>query len=216
MIAKQSMIRPFPYIVHVLNIFFSKLTWTIPNRDNFIFLTFDDGPCPEVTPWVLDVLAQADIKATFFCIGQNVEQHRDIYLEIINRGHSVGNHTQHHISGWSTEDEDYVQDVEKASTVIHSNLFRPPYGRIGWGQYKTLHTKYKIIMWDVLSKDYDLSFDGAQCIKNVIDHTKSGSIIVMHDSKKAEKNLKESLPKIIQKLKEKGFVFQTIPNDENI
>ncbi|MBK8698806.1 MAG: polysaccharide deacetylase family protein [Saprospiraceae bacterium] len=185
----------------------------MPNKENKIYLTFDDGPIPEVTPWVLDVLKIKNIPATFFCVGANVDKYPELYQRILKEGHSVGNHTYHHVSGWKMKNEEYKAEIDLAAKVIRSNLFRPPYGQISPGQLADIRHEYKIIMWDVLSKDYDQSLAVAQVIDNVISTVKSGSIIVMHYSLKAEKNLRGSLEITIDQLTAKGFLFCAIPNE---
>jgi len=194
----------------ILKKYYAHLTWDIPNSENKIFLTFDDGPIPEVTPWVLDVLNAFQIKATFFCIGDNVQKHPAIYQRILAEGHSVGNHTQNHINGWKTKNERYFDNIDNCAKLVNSKLFRPPYGRIKKSQLKKIKTDYKIVMWDVLSGDFDSKTNPEKCYNNVIKNTKSGSIIVFHDSLKAIKNIKESLPQVIEHLLGKGFVFSAI------
>jgi peptidoglycan/xylan/chitin deacetylase (PgdA/CDA1 family) len=194
---------------------FSSYVWSLPAEDNTVYLTFDDGPHPTITPWVLDLLKEFDAKATFFCIGNNVERYPDVYQEIINEGHAIGNHTHHHLNGWKTNDEKYIGDIVQAAQVIKSNLFRPPYGRIKNSQAKNITSALqahngRIIMWDVLSADFDPSFSPEQCLQHVLDNTSNGSIIVFHDSEKAFNNLKYALPKTLESLKEEGFNFKKI------
>ena len=196
---------------------FKKLIWDIPNSDNKIFLTFDDGPIPEVTEWVLDLLKNEEIKATFFCIGDNIQKHPSIYNRIALEGHQIGNHTFNHLNGWKTNRTDYIANIKLCDTeqlklqTEHSILFRPPYGKIRTRQSKRIRKLgYKIIMWDVLSYDFAATVSPEECLKNVISNTAQGSIIVFHDSLKAEKNIKYALPKAIHFLKSKGFVFDVI------
>ena len=196
---------------------FNNLVWDIPNSDNKIYLTFDDGPIPEVTEWVLNILKSKDIKATFFCIGDNMKKHPEVYKRILAEGHQTGNHTFNHLNGWNTETNHYIENFKLCETehsklnTKHSFLFRPPYGKIKPSQSKTIRQfGYKIIMWDVLSYDFDSTVSEEKCLENVISNTEQGSIIVFHDSVKAEKNLKYALPKAIQVLKDKGFVFDVI------
>jgi len=193
--------------------YYPRLIWDIPNDENKIFLTFDDGPAPEITEWVLDVLAKYKIRATFFCLGCNTDQNTGIYLKIINSGHAVGNHSYHHINGWDTNDEKYLSDIKKTNELLNAKLFRPPYGRIKKSQISALIDDYKLIMWDVLSGDFDSKITPEKCYKNVIKNTKSGSVIVFHDSLKASENLKYALPKAIAYLLEQGFKFDVIPED---
>jgi peptidoglycan/xylan/chitin deacetylase (PgdA/CDA1 family) len=192
---------------------FPSLVWDIPDDTKTIYLTFDDGPTPEVTTWVLSVLKKYEIKATFFVVGENVKKHPEIYQQLINEGHAIGNHTYNHLNGWKSKSSDYIQNIEKCAELVESNLFRPPYGRIKNTQIKELKQEYSIIMWDVLSGDFDAGLTPEKCVENVINNTKSGSIIVFHDSIKAEKNLKYALPKTIEYLKNQGFVFGVISED---
>ena len=196
---------------------FNNLVWDIPNSDKKIFLTFDDGPIPEITEWVLDILKSEEIKATFFCIGDNIKKHPEVYKRILAEGHQTGNHTFNHLNGWKTETNHYIDNFKLCQTEClklnteHSFLFRPPYGKIKPNQTKAIRNLgYKIIMWDVLSYDFDPNIIPEKCLENVISNTEQGSIIVFHDSKKAEINLKFALPKAIQILKNKGFVFDVI------
>jgi peptidoglycan/xylan/chitin deacetylase (PgdA/CDA1 family) len=200
----------------IKKIFYNQI-WDIPNNENKIYLTFDDGPTPNVTEWVLELLEKEKIKATFFCIGNNIEKHPEIFNLIIEKGHSIGNHTFNHLQGWKTTTKQYIENVELNATEIcklnteYCKLFRPPYGKIKPSQSKLLRKKgFKIIMWDVLSKDYDATCSPGKCLENVVKNTKQGSIIVFHDSIKAQNNLKYVLPKAIEILKNKGFVFDTI------
>ncbi len=199
-----------PKSPQIIKALYAQLIWDIPNTENKIYLTFDDGPIPEVTEWTLDILKQYGVKATFFCLGCNVEKHPKIYQRILDEGHAVGNHSFSHPSGWKTENEDYFVDIEKSSKCVNSKLFRPPYGRITKAQAKHLNAAYSIIMWDVLSGDFDEKTTPEKCLNNVLKHTKSGSIIVFHDSLKAKQNLTYALPKSIEELKSKGFVFEVL------
>jgi peptidoglycan/xylan/chitin deacetylase (PgdA/CDA1 family) len=205
---------------------FSNYTWSIPNAENKIYLTFDDGPTPEITEWVLEELKKHQIKATFFCIGKNINSHPSLFSRIQNEGHSVGNHTYNHLKGWNTSTEDYLKNIvlcksemlnQKSNTEnsqdlnLKSLFFRPPYGKIKKSQSKELRQLgYKIVMWDVLSADFDQTITPEKCLKNVLQNVESGSIIVFHDSVKAYKNLKYTLPRALQILKERGFEFSPI------
>ena len=200
----------------IKKIFYNQI-WEMPNSDKKIYLTFDDGPIPEVTEWVLDVLKSEDIKATFFCIGNNIQKHPEVYKRMLSEGHQIGNHTFNHLNGWKTNTKSYLGNFKLCETehlklnTEHSFLFRPPYGKIKPSQSKAIRTLgYKIIMWDVLSYDFDSAISEEKCLENVISNTAQGSIIVFHDSLKAEKNLKYALPKAIQLLRNKGFVFDVI------
>ena len=201
---------------------FPHYIWSIPNAENKIYLTFDDGPTPEITEWVLQELQKYNAKATFFCIGNNIEKHPDIFEKIIAKGHSIGNHTFNHLNGWKTDTEEYLEISIQWSTVSGQspnskqqtetcNLFRPPYGKIKMAQSKRLRQLgYKIIMWDVLSADFDTRISPEKCLENVLKNVKSGSIIVFHDSIKAFPNLEYTLPKALQYWAAKGFVCDAI------
>ena len=180
-----------------------------------MFLTFDDVPHPTITPWVLELLKLHDAKATFFCIGNNVVKYPDVFERILQEGHAVGNHTYHHLNGWKTQKKAYITDVENAASLIVSNLFRPPYGRIKSSQVRGIkeamnHQNAQVIMWDVLSADFDKSLTPKQCIANVMNHVVAGSIVVFHDSEKAERNLREALPQVITGLLNTGYKFRKI------
>lgn len=190
---------------------FPNFIWEMPSDTKEIYLTFDDGPTPEITNWTLDVLKLYNAKATFFCIGNNVEKHPDIFQNIINEGHAIGNHTYNHVKGWKTSVEDYLEDIKKAEKFINSKLFRPPYGQITPKQGSSLiDLGYKVVMWNVLSIDWDVFVSRKICLNNVISKATSGSIIVFHDSVKASKNMQYALPKVLEHFSEKGFVFKAI------
>jgi len=177
---------------------FPKLTWDNKNKEQAVYLSFDDGPTPSITHWVLDLLNQYQAKATFFCLGKNVVLYPEIFERIIKEGHSIGNHTYNHLNAWNTPKEKYLNDIKSCERVFHSKLFRPPYGKLKPGLRTKILKDYKIIMWDIMTYDFDQSLSPNQCIENVCKHVQAGSIIVMHDSLKAEKNLKGSLPSILQ------------------
>lgn len=203
---------------------FSRQIWSVPNLENTIYLTFDDGPTPEVTEWVLETLQQYDTKATFFCIGKNIVQHPEIYKKIIAQGHAIGNHTNHHVNGWKTATKKYLGEVNECATIINTfastiqeentvlyPLFRPPYGKITPIQSKKIRSLgYKIIMWDILTADFDPTIAPEQCYENAIQKVENGSIIVFHDSNKAYTNLKYVLPKALAYYKNKGFQLETL------
>jgi len=217
---------------------FPERVWTFPNSDlpagktgNTVYLTFDDGPIPEVTPWVLEELKKTNAKATFFCIGDNIKKHPDLFRRIIAEGHSVGNHTFDHLNGWKTNTAEYIENVinaeeemrkvnEAGSTKLQDDenvvseipdLFRPPYGKISSTQSQILQQKgCKIIMWDVLSGDFDPSISEENCFNNVSENINAGSIVVFHDSLKAEKNLRYVLPKVLEIISEKGWKSERI------
>ena len=198
---------------------FPKYIWDIPNTENKIYLSFDDGPIPEITEWVLDQLKKYNAKATFFCIGDNIEKHPELFKKVIDEGHAIGNHTFNHLNGWKTNTENYIENTKQCEEIIQkskiynlkSKIFRPPYGKISPSQSKRLRQLgYKIIMWDVLTADFDQSISPEQCLENATSKVKSGSIIVFHDSQKASRNLKYTLPKTLELLSQKGFVFEII------
>ena len=202
----------------IIKLLFFNQVWDIPNSENTIYLTFDDGPTPEITERVLEILDKYHIKATFFCIGDNVRKHPEIVQKILSKQHSVGNHTYSHLKGWKTPTKTYISNSEACEIKLNSlfkirnsKLFRPPYGKITpWQSYKLRKLGYKIIMWDVLSKDYDASISAEKCYENVIQNVSSGSIVVFHDSNKAKENVLNSLEKTIETLKSKGFKFEKI------
>ena len=199
-------------IPKVVKSLFPKFIWEIDTEKKNLYLTFDDGPTPIITDWVLDCLKTYNAKATFFCIGGNVKRNPDIYSRIIDDGHSVGNHTFNHLKGWKTKSTIYISDTEKASSLIDSKLFRPPYGRLKPKQAKSLiNDGYRIIMWSVLSIDWDKNISNLQCYQNVIKKANSGSIVVFHDSKKASNNMMYTLPKVLEYFSTKGFEFKRIP-----
>ena len=200
----------------ILKKYFSECTWNIKTNEKILYLTFDDGPHPEATSFVLEQLKNFNAKATFFCIGKNVKEHFEIYKQIISDGHRPANHTFSHLNGWKTNDEIYVRDIEKAAEIIDSDLFRPPYGRITKFQIKVLQQQkinLKTIMWDVLSGDFDTSIQPENCYLNVINNAKPGSIIVFHDSTKALQNIRYALPKVLEYYSEKGFKFHSLQAD---
>ena len=186
------------------------LTWRFPSENNEIFLTFDDGPHPDITPFVLDCLRQYNAKATFFCIGKNVKQYHQIYQQIQEEGHRIGNHTHNHLNGWKTSDAQYLADVTLAKRYINSNLFRPPYGRISRSQIQQIKHEFKIIMWDVLSGDFDVGLSPQKCLQNVLSNTETGSVIVFHDSEKAFDRMKYALPEAVKFFAERKFLMKEI------
>jgi len=215
-----------PYLVKTpqfVQRLFPKRIWAFPTTKKKIFLTFDDGPIPEVTPWVLDLLKEHQAKATFFCLGDNIFKHPEVFNRIITEGHSFGNHTYNHLNGWKVKTEEYIDNCEKFEEILnchtelvevpyqndksslkshHRKLFRPPFGKITSTQFKILKKKgYKIIMWDVLSADFDQSISKERCIENVLKNIREGSIVVFHDSLKAEEKLKYVLPKVLEYIK---------------
>jgi peptidoglycan/xylan/chitin deacetylase (PgdA/CDA1 family) len=197
---------------------YPRCIWDIPVKEKVIYLTFDDGPHPAATPFVLDTLKQYNALATFFCIGKNVVEHPGIYRNILDAGHRIGNHTFNHMNGWKVRDENYIQNILEAGKYIDSNLFRPPYGRITKFQVKLLteiknspmNKNFSIIMWDVLSGDFDVELNGEKCSHNVVVNAKPGSIVVFHDSEKALPRMQASLPGVLQYFSEKGYRFDAI------
>lgn len=190
---------------------FKNAVWRFDETDRVIYLTFDDGPIPEVTPWVLELLRKEDIKATFFCVGENVVTYPEVYQQILNDGHSVGNHTYNHWQGLKKGNPEYFNNIEKAGEYINSNLFRPPHGWLKPSQYNFLKNKFRIIMWDLISCDYDSRFSPRAVLGNIKDFVRPGSVITFHDSIKAWKNLERALPESIIWLKEQGYRFEAIP-----
>ncbi len=192
---------------------FPRYVWHLPNHQNKVYLTFDDGPTPEITPWVLDLLDHYHAKATFFCIGDNIQKFPEIYHDVISRGHQIGNHTYNHLNGWKTATSHYIENTfewEKYA-VSKSLLFRPPYGKIKNKQAQKLMQKgYRIVMWDVLSADFDVTISPEKCLENVVKNIEPGSIVVFHDSVKAFKNLQYALPQTLKYLKEKGYQCEGI------
>lgn len=199
-----------PNLVKVL---LKNWVWSFSSKEKVLYLTFDDGPTPEITNWTLNELEKYNAKATFFCIGKNIAENPIIYNKIIAQNHTVGNHTNNHLNGFKTETNTYVNNLEfsKTNASQTSKLFRPPYGKLTFSQAKKIRKKgYKIIMWDVLSADFDTTISPEECLKNVIKNTNNGSIIVFHDSVKAQEKLQFVLPKILEYYVEKGYTFKAI------
>ena len=176
-----------------------------------VYLTFDDGPIPEETPWVLDLLDRYGIKATFFMVGDNVRRHPELLEEVRRRGHSYGNHTMHHLQGMKVNARRYLRDVSEAAALIDSTLFRPPHGLIRWHQGKALKEHYNIVMYDLVTRDYSRKLTGEQVFDNVRRFARNGSIIVFHDSLKASANMRYALPRAIEWLLEQGYEFRPLP-----
>lgn len=197
---------------------FSNYTWDIPNTKKKVYLTFDDGPIPEITEWVLEELKKHNAKATFFCIGDNINKNPQILKKVITAGHAIGNHTYNHLNGWKTTTEAYLENIKRCEELIQqsginlkSKFFRPPYGKIKTRQAKEISKLgYKIIMWDVLSADFDQNLSQEACLKNVLSNTESGSIIVFHDSAKAFQNLEYALPRTLAYLNENNFICDVL------
>ncbi len=194
-----------PWIIKKI---FPSLIYTVDNQEKKVFITFDDGPIAATTTQILDILDTFGAKATFFCLGKNVENHPELFELIKQKGHSVGNHSYSHKNGWKTENTEYFHDIDKATKLIKSKLFRPPYGKIKPSQIKYLKKEYKIVMWDVLSGDFDPHTSKEKCYDNVINNIESGSIVVFHDSVKAKGKVLDVLPRVLKKLSELGYVFE--------
>lgn len=210
----------------VAKMMFPNFIWDIATTEKIIYLTFDDGPTPEITNWTLKTLNAYNAKATFFCIGKNIEQHPDIFENIIIDGHAIGNHTHNHIKGWKSKTKIYLANIFEADSIIRNQmplishdkqqslsvkLFRPPYGQITPKQGKNLiDLGYKIIMWDVLSFDWEKDVTPEKCLKNVVSNTTYGSVVVFHDSVKASKNMQYTLPKVLEYFSKKGFRFEAL------
>jgi len=200
---------------------YPSLTWRIDTPDKELYLTFDDGPIPGPTEFVLDTLARFSAQATFFCIGDNVRKHPDVYRQVLAGNHAAGNHTFNHLNGWKTSRERYIRNINDCSTVLSeqgnnvaehqaTTLFRPPYGRITRGQIQAL-AGYRIVMWDVLSVDYDRNLAAESCLRNTIRACRPGSIVVFHDSLKAEKNMSYALPRVLEHFSDAGYIFKRLP-----
>ena len=192
---------------------YPSLTWHKSRKEKCVYLTFDDGPIPVVTPFVLKTLNNFNARATFFFIGDNVAKFPDIYSDVLSGGHSVGNHTFNHLRGWNTANKDYLTNIEKCYDLVQSNLFRPPFGRIKKSQISDIRSTFpelEIIMWDVLSGDFDAGITHQECLQNVLRNARNGSIIVFHDSLKAFERLQYTLPAALENLSSRGFTFRTL------
>jgi len=194
----------------LLRPFLGKLLWRKNSSEKVIYITFDDGPVPEVTPLVLDLLDEYNLKATFFCVGENVEKYPEIYNEVLKRGHKTGNHTYNHLKGINVSTNDYIANVHKAAQSIDSKLFRPPYGRISYKQKKALRGKYDIVMWDLITQDYNTNLSPDKIMQNIRRYSRNGSLIVFHDSIKAERNMLTVLPSAIEYWNSKGYKFDVL------
>lgn len=220
-----------PYFIKTPILFkflFRNWVWSLSSKEKVLYLTFDDGPTPEITEWTINELKKHQAKATFFCIGKNIAEHTQIFQKIIEQNHAVGNHTNNHLNGWKTNTAAYLQNIEEAEKYFEAyatlkavtlsavegrnrKLFRPPYGRLTFSQSKKIRKiGYKIIMWDVLSADFDPTVSNEKCLENVIRNIENGSIIVFHDSIKASEKLKFVLPKVLEYYSAKGFEFKSI------
>lgn len=204
----------------LLKWYYPSLLWNKSRNEKVIYLTFDDGPIPNVTDFVLKTLKEFNAKATFFCIGDNIIKHPEVFKRVKQDGHAIGNHTYNHLKGWITDDKTYIEDTEKCQLLTKSSLFRPPYGRIKKSQIVKLKAQIRnpksevsnleIVMWDVLSGDFDIKLAPEKCYQNVVKNTKNGSIIVFHDSLKAFERLEYALPKVLQYFSKKGYSFEAL------
>lgn len=202
----------------LLTAVYPECLWKVPTAEKKLYLTFDDGPIPEITPFVLDELKKWNAKATFFCIGKNIQANPEIFNRILAEGHRIGNHTQNHLNGWNTGDKEYFENIEQCNTVLRGlipqfhipRLFRPPYGKLKPSQYAKLKAEYKLVMWDVLSFDFDLNMAEEKVLDNVLKNAAPGSIIVMHDSLKAKPKVEYALPKLLEHFTGKGFMFEAL------
>jgi peptidoglycan/xylan/chitin deacetylase (PgdA/CDA1 family) len=199
-----------------LRMLFPGCIWQMPTKEKVVYLTFDDGPHPTATPFVLDQLKQFNAKGTFFCIGKNVATYPSIYQQLLAEGHTTGNHTMHHLNGWKTHDAIYLKDIEEAALLINSWMMRPPYGRIKWSQIRKIKSEKskikidRIVMWSVIAADFDTDIDGEKCYQNVVQNIEPGSIIVFHDSAKALPRLQYALPEVLRWLKENGYQMKAL------
>jgi len=192
---------------------FPGCVWDIKTKEKTIYITFDDGPHPSITPFVLNELKKYNAKATFFCIGDNVKKFPAVYQQVIDEGHAIGNHTMHHINGWKNKDENYLGDIAEAHQYIHTNLFRPPYGRITKSQIRKLHSsnlKLQTIMWSVLAGDWIATLSAEKCFTQVKNNVRPGSIIVFHDSDKANERMSYALPKLLEHFSKQGYSFKKV------
>lgn len=200
LLAKSMRLKPPKFLRRLM----PDLIWDIEDERN-VFLTFDDGPTPGITEWILTTLDKYDAKATFFCLGKNVEAYPDLYQRIIDAGHRVGNHTYSHQKGWSMPTDRYVEDVDFAADFIQSDLFRPPYARITPAQTRALAQRYRLIMWDIISRDYNRQISPETCLRNVLPYLEGGSIVVFHDSVKAFRNMRYALPRTLEEIRRRGL-----------
>jgi len=192
---------------------YNDLVWDVPTTEREIFITFDDGPVPDATTIALDILKDYEVKATFFCIGDNVIKHPDIFERVIAEGHGIGNHSLNHLNGWKYNDYSYVKNVLECARLVDSKLYRPPYGKIKRSQATALRKRFTVVMWDVISGDFDHKVSMDKCVRNVTDNAVPGSIIVFHDSRKAMEKMAYALPRVIEYFRDEGYSFGIIPQD---
>jgi peptidoglycan-N-acetylglucosamine deacetylase len=205
--------EPFP--VWILTLIYPQIIKSFPKAKGKLFFTFDDGPNPSVTPEVLNILKEFNAKATFFCLGENVEKNPDLYKRILDEGHKTGNHGYNHINGFKHSTKEFIENVERADLIIQSDIYRPPYGRILPAQYRKLVKNFKVIFWDVIAYDFNENLQPEDCVKNVIGKTKEGSIIVFHDNNKSKIRVLKALPIVLAHFKNLGFTFESI-NSNNL
>lgn len=192
---------------------YNDLVWDIPTTEREIFITFDDGPVPDATTIALDILLDYEVKATFFCIGDNVRKHPEVFERVIAEGHGIGNHSLNHLNGWKYNDYSYVKNVLECARLVESKLFRPPYGKIKRSQAAALRKRFSVVMWDVISGDFDHTVSMDKCVRNVTDNAVPGSIVVFHDSRKAMEKMAYALPRVIEYFRDEGYSFGIIPQD---
>lgn len=184
--------------------------WRVPVREKVLYLTFDDGPVPEITPWVLDTLQEWGARATFFCVGDNVRKHPEVFDRLLRSGHALGNHTFNHLNGWKTPLAVYLENIEKCRAVLPSRLFRPPYGLMTPAQIRQVRRGFRIVMWEVLSWDINPAVSPEKCLENVLSNARPGSVVVLHDSLKSARNLRFVLPEILRHFTGLGYRFEGI------
>jgi peptidoglycan/xylan/chitin deacetylase (PgdA/CDA1 family) len=195
----------------VIQKLFPNFHWRVEKQDEpTLYLTFDDGPIPQVTPWILEQLEAYNAKATFFCVGNNARRYPELVEQTLAAGHSIGNHTMHHLDGWKSDNVPYFHDVRHCALQVKSSLFRPPYGRLRPSQAQFLQRHYEIVMWDVLSGDFDPELTAEDCFQNVVRNARPGSIVVMHDSLKSEDKVREILPRILAHYAALGYRFAAL------
>ena len=201
------LVKP-PFILKHL---FNGFLWDIPSKEKKLYLTFDDGPHSELTPWIINLLNKYHAKATFFLVGKNALKYPDLYQLYLKNGHRLGNHTFQHLKAWSNKKTEHLNDIAKCAKIVESDLFRPPHGQVKLTAIKEIKKKYRIVMWDVLSWDFDEKIEAKECLLNVTENAKEGSIIVFHENEKAKKNLQYALPEILEHFSKLGYTFEAIP-----
>lgn len=189
---------------------YPQATWHRSRKEKIVYLTFDDGPIPNITPWILDILAEYNAKATFFCVGENIVKHPEIFERIKSEGHQVGNHTFNHIKGWDHDDDVYFENIQRCQELTQTNLLRPPYLRATRKQLRQLKKNFEIVYFDVLSYDFDTRISPEKCYRNVVDNVRNGSIVVFHDNVKAIPRLEHTLPLVLEKLSREGYSFSQL------